>query len=253
VTAKVVVVENEDIVVSRATAYRTLPRQAAAEVFERTMAGADLSRDQVAHCLATGSGRKVVGAADGIVSEAIAVSRAIRFLDPDVRTVISIGGQSILAFSIGADGRVLDSAANEKCAAGTGRFMDVMARALEMPLEQLSESALAAGNAVPITSQCGVFAESEVITHVNDGRERADIFAGIARSVAVKISSIARRIDVLEPLVLVGGVAKSAVVRRGIEDELGIETSPAEIDPQLVGALGAAMVAQERHREGQPK
>lgn len=251
VTAKVVITEEDSILASETVAYRTLPRQAAVEIFEKSLANAGLSRDQVDYCIATGFGRKVVSFSDGDVSEMAALNRAVRLLNPDVKTVIDAGGQSIKAFNIGPKGRIINSTSNEKCAAGTGKFMDVMAKALEMPLEQLSESALSAPNAVPITSQCGVFAESEVITYVNDGKERVDIFAGISRSVASKISSLVRRIDVLEPLTIVGGVAKSAVVLRDIQDDLKVSVTPLEIDIQLAGAYGASLVARERHRAKQ--
>ncbi len=251
VTAKVVITEDDSILASEMIAYRTLPKQAAVEVFEKSIADAGLSRDQVDYCVATGFGKKAVSFADGTISEMAALNRAVGRLSPDVKTVVDAGGQSIKAFNIGARGRIVNSTANEKCAAGTGKFMDVMAKALEMPLAQLSESALSAPNAVPITSQCGVFAESEVITYVNDGKGRADIFAGISRSVAGKISSLVRRIDVLEPLTIVGGVAKSAVVLRDIEDDLKTSVTPLEIDIQLAGAYGAALVAQEKHRAKQ--
>jgi predicted CoA-substrate-specific enzyme activase len=251
VTAKVVIIENDSILASEIIAYKTLPRQAVAEVFKKTTTKSDLSVDQIDYFTATGFGRKAVEFADDNVSEIVAVNRAIRLLNGDVRTVVDVGGQSITAFNIGKKGRIIDSAVNEKCAAGTGKFMDVMAKALEMPLKQLNELALFADNIVPITSQCGVFAESEVITYVNDGKERADIFAGIARSVAAKISSLVRRIDVLPPLALVGGVAKNAVVQRDVEDELRIKVTPLEIDLQIVGALGAALVAKERHKAKQ--
>jgi len=251
VTAKVVIIENDSIRASEMAAYSTLPKQAALEAFEKAMSDAGLSRDQIDHCVATGFGKRVVSFSDGSISEMAALNRAVRLLNPDVRTVVDAGGQSIRAFNIGADGRIINSTSNEKCAAGTGRFMDVMAKALEMPLVQLSELALSAPGAVPITSQCGVFAESEVITYVNDGKDRVDIFAGISRSIAGKIASLIRRIDLLEPLTIVGGVAKSAVVLKDIEDDLKVSVKPLGVDIQMAGAYGAALIAQERHRAKQ--
>lgn len=247
VTAKAVVTNDDAILASRVIAYRTLPQRAAVEVLEQSMAEAGLSRDDVDYCVATGFGKKAVGFADCTVSEMAALNRAVRRLGPEVRTVVDAGGQSIRAFNIGTKGRIINSTANEKCAAGTGKFMDVMAKALEMPLSELSESALSAENTVSITSQCGVFAESEVITYVNDGKERADIFSGISRSVAGRISSLVRRIDVIEPLTVVGGVSKSAVVMRDVGLDLGVEIAWLDIDAQLAGAFGAALMARERH------
>lgn len=247
VAVKMVIIENGTILASEAIAYKNLPKQAAIDVFEKALTKAGLSKEQIDYCVATGFGKKTVSFADADIPELIAANRAVRQLNPDVRTVIDAGGQGMKAFNIGAKGRIMDSTANEKCAAGTGKFMEVMAKALEMPLDQLSELALTADNIVPITSQCGVFAESEVITYVNDGKDRADIFAGISRSVASKVSSLVRRIDVIEPVALVGGVGKNIVVKKDVEKELGLKLTELEIDPQLIGAFGAALVAKEKH------
>jgi predicted CoA-substrate-specific enzyme activase len=151
------------------------------------------------------------------------------------------------AINFSQKGKVLDSTVNEKCAAGTGRFIEVMAKALELPLEQVSALGFESRNPVPITSQCGVFAESEVITYVNGGRDRADIIAGIARSVAAKVSSLVRRISLEEEVAMVGGVALNAGVRKYVEEELGVKLAQLEADPQIYGALGAALVAREKH------
>lgn len=247
VAAKVVIMDGGTLLAAEAIAYRNLPKQAAVDVFEKALAGAGVSAEEIDYCVATGFGKKTVAFADADVPELVAVNRAVGRLNPEVRTVIDAGGQSMKALSIGAKGRIVDSAANEKCASGTGKFMEVMARALGMPLGELCELAISADGIVPITSQCGVFAESEVISYVNDGKDRADIFAGISRSVASKVSSLVRRIDVIEPVVLVGGVAKNAAVRRHLEEELGLKLAVLNMDPQLVGALGAALIAREKH------
>jgi activator of 2-hydroxyglutaryl-CoA dehydratase len=122
-----------------------------------------------------------------------------------------------------------------------------MARALELPLEEVSDLVLESKDPVTITSQCGVFAESEVITYVNEGRDRADIVAGIARSVAGKVSSLVRRISLEEEVALVGGVALNAGVKKFVEEELGVKLAALDVDPRVFGALGAALVAREKH------
>ena len=177
----------------------------------------------------------------------VCLNRAFRLLNTNVRTVIDAGGQSMRAINFSDNGKVLDSTVNEKCAAGTGRFIEVMSRALELPLEEVSDLILESKDPVTITSQCGVFAESEVITYVNEGRDRADIVSGIARSVAAKVSSLVRRISLEEKVAMVGGVALNAGVRKYVEEELGVELVELEVDPQLYGALGAALVAREKH------
>jgi len=247
IAAKVVLIEDDTILSHETLAYKNLPRQAAAEALEACLSRAGLSQEQVDYCAATGFGRKAIPFADANAPETVCLNRAIRWLNPEMRTVIDVGGQSIHAFNISESGRITDSTSNEKCAAGTGKFIEVMARALELSLDRVSELPLEAKAPVVITSQCGVFAESEVITYVNEGKDRADIVAGISRSVAGKTASLVRKISIDEPVVMVGGVAKNTGIVRFIEEELGLKLAPLEIDPQIVGALGAALVAREKH------
>ncbi|MBW2060729.1 MAG: hypothetical protein JRI95_04115 [Deltaproteobacteria bacterium] len=247
VTAKMVLLENDTILDFETLAYKNLPKQAAVEVMEKALSRASLSQDQIEHTIATGFGRKTIPFSDGDAPEVICLNRAIQWLHPEVRTVIDAGGQSIRAFNIGDNGKITDSTTNEKCAAGTGKFVEVMAKALELPLDQISQLSFDAKDPVSITSQCGVFAESEVITYVNEGKDRADIIAGINRSVAGKVSSLVRRISLIEQVALVGGVAKNSGVVKYVEEELGLKLTKIEPDPQILGALGAALLAKERH------
>ncbi|MBL7174331.1 MAG: hypothetical protein ISS66_00775 [Desulfobacteraceae bacterium] len=247
VTAKVVIIENDDIVASETVAYKNLPKQAAVEVFEKTLSKAGLQSNQIEYCVATGFGKKAVPYADADSPEIVCLSRTFRLLNKDVRTVIDAGGQSMRAINISNKGRVIDSTANEKCAAGTGKFIEVMARALELPLDEVSRLSFESDDPVSITSQCGVFAESEVITYVNEGKERADIVAGIARSVAGKVTSLVRRISVDEKVAMVGGVAFNRGVVQYVEEELGLKLAELEADPQIFGAFGAALMAKEKH------
>jgi predicted CoA-substrate-specific enzyme activase len=247
VTARVVIIEDDAIVASETMPYKKLPVQAAVEAFEKALSKANLSQDQIDYCVATGFGKKAVPYADADSAEVVCLNRAFRLLNTDVRTVIDAGGQSMRAINFNQKGKVLDSTVNEKCAAGTGRFIEVMAKALELPLEEVSALAFESVDPVAITSQCGVFAESEVITYVNGGRDRADIVAGIARSVAAKVSSLVRRISLEERVAMVGGVALNAGVRKYVEEDLGVKLAELEADPQIYGALGAALVAREKH------
>jgi predicted CoA-substrate-specific enzyme activase len=247
ITAKVVIVKDDEIIAHEVLPYRNLPKQIAGEVYQKALSRADLSPEQINYCVATGFGKKAVSYANAESSEVVCLSRAFRFLNPTVRTIIDVGGQSMRAINVNHKGRVLDSTVNEKCAAGTGKFIEVMARALELPLEEIGELPFSAGDPVSITSQCGVFAESEVITYVNDGRETTDIVAGIARSVANKISSLVRRISMDETFALVGGVAKNKGVVELVKEELGIKFVDLDTDSQILGAMGAALVAREKY------
>ncbi len=247
VAAKAAILEDDAILVQEAMAYRMLPRQAGMEVMDRALARAGLRREQLSGCLACGFGRKAVPYATGEVPEAVSLSRGVRRARPAVRTVIDAGGQKIRVFHIDEKGRVFDAVTNEKCASGTGRFLEVMAKALDLSLEQAGALSLEAEDPVSITSQCGVFAESEVITYVNEGRRRADILAGICRSVAGRISSLVRGIGLEEEVAFVGGVAKNPGVVAYTGRELGVKFADLGMDPQAIGALGAALAARERH------
>ncbi len=247
ISAKVVILEEDSILVQETMAYKMLPRQAATEVMEKALANAGLCLEQLDGCMACGFGRKVVPYANGDVPEIVSLSRGVRWVHPGVKTVIDAGGQKIRAFNIEEDGKVLDSATNEKCASGTGRFIEVMAKALDLSLESAGVLAFEATDPVSITNQCGVFAESELITHVNDGRKRADIVAGLCRSVATRIASLVRSIRLENEVAFLGGVAKNAGVVEYTAQELGVRFADLGIDPQVVGALGAALMARERH------
>jgi predicted CoA-substrate-specific enzyme activase len=247
VTARVVVIEDDAIVSSETMPYKKLPVQAAVEALERALSKAGLSKGQIDYCVATGFGKKAVPYADADSAEIVCLNRAFRLLNTNVRTVIDAGGQSMRAINFSPNGKVIDSTINEKCAAGTGRFIEVITKALELPLEEVSALCFESKDPVAITSQCGVFAESEVITYVNEGRDRADIVAGIARSVAAKVSSLVRRISLEPEVAMVGGVALNAGVKEYVEEELGVKLVDLEADPQLYGALGAARVAREKH------
>jgi len=249
ISAKVVILEEDTLLVQETMAYKMLPREAAIEVMEKALANAGLSLEQLDGCVACGFGRKVVPYANGDVPEIMSLSKGVRWAHSGVKTVIDAGGQKIRAFNIGENGKVSDSATNEKCASGTGRFIEVMARALDLSLDSASALASEATDPVSITSQCGVFAESEMITHVNDGRKRADIVAGLCRSVATRIASLVRSIRLEEEVALVGGVARNTGVVDYTAKELGVRFAELGIDPQALGALGAALVARER-RDG---
>jgi len=247
ISAKVVILEGDTVRIQETMAYKMLPRQAAIEVMEKALRNAGLSLEQLDGCVTCGFGRKAVPYANGDVPEIVSLSKGVRWVHPGVKTVIDAGGQKIRAFNIEGNGKVFDSATNEKCASGTGRFIEVMVKALDLSLESASALAFEATDPVSITSQCGVFAESELITHVNDGRKRADIVAGLCRSVAFRIASLVRSIRLEEEVAFVGGVAKNTGIVDYTAKELGVNFAELGVDPQTLGALGAALIARERH------
>ncbi len=247
VTVKVVLIENGNILSHEIVPYKTLPKQASIEAMETALAAAGYAMVNVEYCVSTGFGKKAVSYATSDAPEIVCLNRAVGFLMPEVRTVVDVGGQSIRAFNINDRGRIIDSTVNEKCAAGTGKFIEVMAKALELTLDQVSRLSFESKSPVAVTSQCGVFAESEVITYVNEGRDVADIVAGISHSVASKAASLIRRISVDEKVAMIGGVAKNDGVAGYIEENLNLKLAEFDIDPQILGALGAALLAREKH------
>ena len=157
--------------------------------------------------------------------------------------MLDVGGQDCKAIALDGGGRVADFAMNDKCAAGTGRFFEMMAHALEVDLDDFGALALRAQRRVTISSVCTVFAESEVVSLVAEGEPVENILGGLCRAAAERVGSkLARQVGVAEPVTLTGGVAKNAGFRGALEELLGVKTEvPAE--PQLVGALGAALLA----------
>jgi predicted CoA-substrate-specific enzyme activase len=245
-SAKAVVVRDGEVLAAEVLPYRSLPHAAAAEVMEKAATRAGLSAGDVDRWVATGFAGKVVPRAFDVAPIKMCLHRALRELNPRVRTVIDVGGHSLTAFNIDGGGRMGASSITDACAAGTGRFIEAMAGLLETPLEEFSSAALRSTSPARITGQCVVLAESDVISHINDGVEPDDIIAGIALAVADKIAGMVRRIDVDEEVALVGGVAKNAAVVRYLEDELRLRLAAlGGMDPQLLGAFGAALMAGE--------
>ena len=216
--------------------------QAGAEVITRILEQGRLSRDTLTSIVATGYGRKSVAAAHRVFTEIMCHTAGAHFLDPSVRTVIDIGGQDSKAIVTDGHGKVKDFVMNDKCAAGTGRFLEVMARAMEVDLDEFGGLALQAASPAKISSLCTVFAESEVISLIAKGTERKDIIAGIHHAIAARIGAMVQRLDVKEPVMMTGGVAKNIGVVKALEQAIGF---PIIVSPhaQVTGAIGAACLA----------
>jgi predicted CoA-substrate-specific enzyme activase len=215
---------------------------AASQVLDQALAQAGLVREQVVRLVATGYGRVQVPGSDRTVTEITCHAQGAHYLCPDVHTVIDIGGQDSKGIAVGTGGKVLDFVMNDKCAAGTGRFLEVMARALEVDLVDFGQLALSTSRRAKISSTCTVFAESEVITHLTAGVPRAEIIAGIHEAIAARVASMVGRIRVQDAVVLTGGVAHDAGVAHMLEEKLGHPIVVPE-QAQLAGAIGAALIA----------
>ncbi|MGN0429121.1 MAG: acyl-CoA dehydratase activase [Acetatifactor sp.] len=204
------------------------------------------SPKELAYLIGTGYGRNKVPFADENISEISCHAMGVHVTDPNVKAIIDIGGQDVKGIAIDSDGTVLNFAMNDKCAAGTGRFYESMARAFEMSLEEFSGLSLSAKNVIPITSQCAVFAESEVISLVGEGKPMDEIAAGIQLSVAKRCFVMAKKAGVVDSVTLTGGCAKNEGLKRAIEKVLKIKVVDLQTDPQLMGALGAAEYARQK-------
>lgn len=248
-STKAVILEDGDALVAQALYDKGAGTSGAARVIEELFEGSGLTWDDVAWCVATGYGRQRFERADEEVSELTCHALGMRYLMPGVRTVIDIGGQDAKVLSLDGQGMLENFAMNEKCAAGTGRFLDVMANVLETSVDALGDLDAQATCPVKISSTCTVFAESEVISQLAEGQAIPDIVAGIHNSCAQRTAGLARRLGVREPVGMSGGVAQNAGVVRALERELGVPiTVPGQC--QYAGALGAALRAHKRAERG---
>lgn len=216
------------------------PKKALTEVESQT----GLKPEDMAVTISTGYGRHNVGLADLDMSELSCHAKGADFIFPGVRTVIDIGGQDIKV--LGVEKGVMNTfQMNDKCAAGTGRFLDVMARILNVDVGEMDELASKSTKTVQISSTCTVFAESEVISQLSKGEEPSDIAAGIHRSVASKVIGLAHRVGVREAVAMTGGVSQNSDVVAALENGLGVHIATDPLS-QYAGALGAALFAYQK-------
>lgn len=204
------------------------------------------SAKDLTYLIGTGYGRNKVPFADENISEISCHAMGVHVTNPAVKAIIDIGGQDVKGISIDTDGTVKNFAMNDKCAAGTGRFYEAMANAFEMTLPEFSQLSLTAKNVIPITAQCTVFAESEVITLVGEGKPMDEIAAGIQMAVAKRCFVMSKKAGATDSITLTGGCAKNAGLKKAIEHVLKLKVIDLDIDPQMMGALGAAEYARQK-------
>lgn len=226
------------------------PEVTAVQAMEKALEAAGLlKQENLSYMVGTGYGRVRIPFADENVSEITCHGVGAFHLDPLNRTLIDIGGQDCKVIKISPKGKVTDFAMNDKCAAGTGRFFEAMARVMEISLQDISEYSLHSSSPAQITSQCSVFAESEVITLLNEGVDIQDIAAGINEAIAARLASMVRKVGVEEHVAVSGGCAKNKGLIIALESKLGVEVRESSMDPQIIGALGAAIIARRRITE----
>ena len=217
---------------------------------EEACAKARIGREDIACIYCTGYGREYLSFPQGRRSEIICHGAGVHWILPEVRTIIDIGGQDSKGIRLNDWGEVENFNMNDKCAAGTGRFLETMATALQVPLEELGGRALRAPEAVRVSSTCTVFAESEVVSHIARGKKRDEILLGVCQSIVDRIAAMVKGIGIKPPLAMTGGVAKNPAVVKLMGERLGLAVFlPPE--PQITGALGAALIARHDSLSGQ--
>ena len=202
--------------------------------------------EDLAYIVGTGYGRNRVPFAHENVSEISCHAMGVHVTNPEVKAIIDIGGQDVKGIAVAPDGTVKNFAMNDKCAAGTGRFYEAMAHSFEMTLEEFSVLSLKAKSAIPVTAQCTVFAESEVIALVGEGKAPEEIAAGIQMAVAKRCFIMAKKAGAINSITLTGGCAKNEGLKKAIEKVLKTKVIELAVDPQLMGALGAAEFARKK-------
>ncbi|MGA2403886.1 MAG: acyl-CoA dehydratase activase [Syntrophobacteraceae bacterium] len=219
------------------------PAGAGSRALEQALEIAGRRREEIRCTVGTGYGRISLADTDKTVTEISCHAKGAYFLDPGIDMVIDIGGQDSKVIRLDREGSLSEFAMNDRCAAGTGRFLEVMARALEVGLDEMGDLSLK-GVAVPISNMCTVFAESEVVSLIAREVQKEWIIAGIHKSVAERTAALVNRVGPGKRVMLVGGVAKNKGVKAAIEKALNVALSVPE-EPQIVGALGAAIIARE--------
>ncbi len=244
-TVKVVLLKGSQVLSYGLVLTGVNTQQSTEEALAEALHKAGITSNDIKHITATGAGRKHAPFAHDQVTEIIADAKGAIWLFPTVRTVIDVGAEESRGIKCDAEGKVLDFARNEKCAAGAGAFVEAMAKALELEVEEMGKLSLLSQKEIPINSTCVVFAESEVVSLIHSGVDKMDIARAIHDAIATRITSMVFRIGVEKDVAFIGGVAKNIGVVTLVGKHLGIEPLIPE-DPQIVGALGAALIAREK-------
>lgn len=241
-TIKVVIVDDNKVIAQSIAEGGLEEKKAAEDAFGEALAKARIKREDIQRVVATGAGRKVAPYADDEITEVGADAKGTNFLFPSARTVIDVGAEEGRGIKCDENGRVLDFAINEKCAAGSGAFTEAMARALEVSLEEFGDISLKSTTSIPMNAQCAVFAESEVVSLIHAKTAKEDIARAVHDAIADRVISMTRRVGIENDVVIIGGLAHNI----GFIDAMkrGLQIEPLLPDePEFVGALGAALAA----------
>ncbi|MGA2468827.1 MAG: acyl-CoA dehydratase activase [Thermodesulfobacteriota bacterium] len=216
--------------------------EAVEKLYDEALKKAGLARKDIEQVVATGSAAKRVAFANGFIPDAAADARGVNKLIPTARTIIDVGAEEGRAIKISPEGKVLDFAINEKCAAGTGTFIEAMSRALEVSVDEMSKIALQSTQTLSTNAQCAVFGESEVVSLIHQKTPKPDIARAVMNAISGRIASVARIVGLEKDVVMVGGMAKNAGFVDSLKKTIEMDVKVPE-DPDYMGALGAAEAA----------
>ncbi len=246
-TTKAVIIKNKRVIDYSIIRSGPKPAESAAQVMEKLFNKTEISQNDIDCCVGTGYGREKISFVDYAVSEISCHGKGAQWFVPSARTIIDIGGQDCKVIKYDKEGNLLKFVTNDKCASGTGRFLDVMAKVMNIEVSDLGK--LSAKSIAPITfaSICTVWAQADVIKHINSRRPAEDICAGINTAMANRVSMLANTLKIENDVCMTGGVAKNDGVVKALNKILGCKIKRIKrIDPQLIGAVGAALFALEK-------
>ena len=238
-----IVIKKDGQILEKGTAPTGIKKAEAVEqLYDEILKKADLKRKDVKRVVATGSAAKRAAFASGFIPDVAADARGVIKQIPTARTIIDVGAEEGRAIKVSAEGKVLDFAINEKCAAGTGTFVEAMSRALEISVEELATIALNATQIIPMNAQCAVFGESEVVSLIHQKITKPDISRAVMDAIAGRIGSLARIVGLERDVIVVGGMARNAGFVDSLKKTIGMPVAVPR-DPDYIGALGAAEAA----------
>jgi len=259
-TGKCVLLNDQDILAQKVIRVKKTPVSTAESVFDTCLAESNIDKQEVKFVVSTGYGRDNIPFSDKSVTEITCHGMGAHFLLPSVRTIIDIGGQDCKVIGVDRTGKLVDFVMNEKCSAGTGRYLEIMAEILNVSLTDLGKISLKSKMPINIKSTCSIYAQAEVLQYVASGYKKANIAAGINKAMAERVVSMAKRVRIKPDIVISGGVAKNVGVAHNLEEMITNQfLKPSTLlkhtpflklpcDPQIIGALGAAFIASQRYK-----
>lgn len=252
-TAQAVILKDDLLYSYSSIKVKPNPVDSATTVLNDALQQKGLSVKDLQFTISTGYGREQIqkeGLAGANMSEISCHGRGAWWAAPTVRTIIDIGGQDAKVIRVDQDGELINFTMNDKCAAGTGRFLDVMSKTLGLPVEELGPLSLEAQQVIEMSNRCSIFCETEVHHYLQRGAKLADLAAGINLTMAGRVMALVRRLGIEREVTMTGGVAKNPAVRRELEKAIGFKMITYNLDSQIIGALGAALIARRQKEAG---